>query len=380
MDDLKSKLLDIDNNNLRRKLKYLSSPQDKNIVIDGKEILLMASNNYLDLANRQELKDAAIDGINKYGVGSGGSRLTTGSYLPHRELEEKLSKFFNREDSIIFNSGYTANITVIQAICDESYIIFSDSENHASIIDGCRLSKAKIIVFKHNDILELEEKLKINKSKNMLIITEGIFSMSGDLSLLKEICRLAKRYDTKVMVDDAHGIGVVGKQGRGILDFYNLNDDVDIYMGTLSKAIGTEGGFVSGKTHIIEYLKNKARGFIYSTAIAPHLCMASIKALEIMERENLTEKLRYNIKYTEKTFKQTFKNIKCDSAVIKIPIGDEKKAVEISTKLLDIGIYIPAIRYPTVKKGEAILRLCIMSSHTEEDINRVYKSIQNIIA
>lgn len=380
MDDLKDKLLELDNNNLRRTLKYLSSPQDKNIIIDGKQILLMASNNYLSLANRKKLKDIAIEGIQKYGVGSGGSRLTTGSYTPHKELEKKISLFFNREASIIFNTGYTANLTVLQAICDESYIIFSDSENHASIIDGCRLSKAKTVVFNHNDVNDLEEKIKNNISKNRLIVTEGIFSMSGDISPLDKICDVAKKYNARVMVDDAHGIGVIGESGKGILNYYNINDDVDIYMGTLSKAIGTEGGFVSGKSHIIEFLKNKARGFIYSTAIAPHLCMASIKSLELMEKENLTLKLRDNIKYTEGVFSSLFENVKYEGAVIKIPIGDEKKAVEISTKLLAEGIYIPAIRYPTVKKGEAILRLCLMSTHTKSEIDRVYKIISKNLA
>ncbi|MGL5066200.1 MAG: aminotransferase class I/II-fold pyridoxal phosphate-dependent enzyme [Sarcina sp.] len=376
MDDLKQKLESIKENNLLRKLKYLESPQEKNIIIEGKEMLLMASNNYLALANRKELKEEAIKGIELYGVGTGGSRLTTGSYNAHRELEDKLSKFFDREDTIVFNSGYTANITAIQAICDESYIIFSDELNHASIIDGCRLSKAKTVVFKHNNIEDLEIKLKENIAENKLIITEGIFSMSGDISPLDEIVKLAKRYNAKTMVDDAHGIGVVGEKGRGILSHFNINKEVDIYMGTLSKAIGTEGGFISGDKHIVEFLKNRARGFIYSTAISASLCMASIKSLEIMESEDLNRSLRENIEYFNQKFKNLFEDLICESAIIKIPIGDEKKAVEISNKLLEEGICIPAIRYPTVRKGEAILRVCLMSSHTKEDIDRVYKEIE----
>ena len=378
MDDLKQKLESIKENNLLRKLKYLESPQEKNIIIEGKEMLLMASNNYLALANRKELKEEAIKGIELYGVGTGGSRLTTGSYNAHRELEEKLSKFFDREDTIVFNSGYTANITTLQAICDESYIIFSDELNHASIIDGCRLSKAKIVVFKHNNIEDLEKKLKENTAENKLIITEGVFSMSGDISPLDKIVKLAKKYNAKTMVDDAHGIGVVGEKGRGILSHFNINKEIDIYMGTLSKAIGTEGGFISGDKHIVEFLKNRARGFIYSTSIAASLCMASIKSLEIMESEDLNKNLRENIEYFNQKFKNLFEDLICESAIIKILIGDEKKAVEISNKLLEAGICIPAIRYPTVRKGEAILRVCLMSSHTKEDIDRVYGEIRKL--
>ncbi|WP_297519712.1 pyridoxal phosphate-dependent aminotransferase family protein [uncultured Clostridium sp.] len=378
MDDLKQKLESIKENNLLRKLKYLESPQEKNIIIEGKEMLLMASNNYLALANRKELKEEAIKGIELYGVGTGGSRLTTGSYNVHRELEEKLSKFFDREDTIVFNSGYTANITTLQAICDESYIIFSDELNHASIIDGCRLSKAKIVVFKHNNIEDLEKKLKENTAENKLIITEGVFSMSGDISPLDKIVKLAKKYNAKTMVDDAHGIGVVGEKGRGILSHFNINKEIDIYMGTLSKAIGTEGGFISGDKHIVEFLKNRARGFIYSTSIAASLCMASIKSLEIMESEDLNKSLRENIEYFNQKFKNLFEDLICESAIIKILIGDEKKAVEISNKLLEEGICIPAIRYPTVRKGEAILRVCLMSSHTKEDIDRVYGEIRKL--
>lgn len=376
MKNLEDKLIDIKNKNLFRKLKYLESPQDKNIVIDGREILLMASNNYLGLANRKELKECAIEGIRRYGVGSGGSRLTTGSYTAHKQLEDDLSKFFKRDKALVFNNGYVANVGIIQAICDETYTIISDEENHASIIDGCRMTKAKKMIFKHNDMNSLEKCLKLANG-NKLIITEGVFSMSGDISKLDEIVKLAKKYEARVMVDDAHGIGVLGSNGRGILEHYNLNNEIDIYMGTLSKAIGVEGGFVCGSNDLIDYLINKARGFIYSTSIAPHLCMASSKSLELMEKENLTQKLNTNIKYFYKKFRGLFKDIKCESAIIKIQIGDEKKAVKISEILLENNIYIPAIRYPTVKKGEAILRVCIMSTHTVEDIDRVYEVINN---
>ncbi|MGL4741241.1 MAG: aminotransferase class I/II-fold pyridoxal phosphate-dependent enzyme [Sarcina sp.] len=378
MEDLKRRLEQIKENNLYRELKYLESPQEKNILIDGKEYLLMASNNYLGLANRQEVKNAMKNAIDIFGVGSGGSRLTTGSYKAHKALESRISEFFKREDTIVFNSGYTANVTVIQAICDESYTIFSDELNHASIIDGCRLSKAKTVVFKHNNILDLESKIKEHTSQNKIIITESVFSMSGDISPLDKIIKLSKKYNVRIMVDDAHGIGVIGNRGKGVLSHFNVNEEIDIYMGTLSKAIGTEGGFISADKHIIDFLRNRARGFIYSTAVAASICIASIKSIDLMDDENLNGELRENIAYFKYKFKNLFEDLVCESAIIKIQIGDEKKAIKISSKLLEEGICIPAIRYPTVKKGEAILRVCLMSTHTKEDIDRVYNAIKNI--
>lgn len=377
MKDIENRLKAIKDDNLFREIKYLNSPQNKYIKIDNKEYLLMCSNNYLSLANRDELKSIAINAINEYGVGTGGSRLTTGSYQAHKKLENKLSEFFKRESTILFNSGYVANLATISAICDSNYIIFSDELNHASIIDGCKLSKAKIVVFKHNDVKDLELKIKKYNGYKKIIITEGVFSMGGDIAPVDEIVRIAKRFDSLVMIDDAHGIGIIGQNGRGVLEHFSLNQEVDIYMGTLSKAIGAEGGFISGKFELIDFLKNQARGFIYSTSLQTASCMAAIRALEIMEVENLSKGLQENIKYFNKKFKQIYVDLKCESAIIKIPIGDEKQAVKMSEYLFNNNIYVSAIRYPTVKRNEAILRVCLMNTHTKEDIDLLYSLIVN---
>lgn len=375
MKSIENRLLQIKDNNLFREIKYLNSAQDKYIEIDDERYLLMCSNNYLSLSNRKELKEAAINAIKKYGVGTGGSRLTTGSYDIHRKLEIALSKFFNREETIVFNSGFVANVATISSICDEEYTIFSDELNHASIIDGCRLSKAKIVIFKHNDMNDLKKKILNLDTKKSIIITEGVFSMDGDIAAVDEIVKIAKNFNSLVMVDDAHGVGVLGKTGKGILEYFNLNEEVDIYLATLSKAIGTEGGFISGKKTLIDFLKNRARGFIYSTAISVSICNASIKSLELMQSENLSESLSENIKYFKEKFSEKFNNLTCESAIIKIPIGSEKKAVEISNYLFKNNIYLSAIRYPTVKKGEAILRVCLMNTHTKEEIDLLYNII-----
>lgn len=380
LNNIEERLDEIKKNNLYRNLNYLSSPQDKTIIIEGKKFLLMSSNNYLALANREEIKKAAIDAINKYGFGSGGSRLTTGTYDINKKLEEKIASFFNRERALVFNSGYTANIGTISAICDESYTIFSDELNHASIIDGCRLAKAKTIVFKHNDIEDLRKKLKLKETKNSMIITEGVFSMNGDLCDLPSYVKIAKEFESLLMVDDAHGFGVVGQSGKGVLEYFNINEGVHIYLGTLSKSIGSEGGFITGKAEIIDFVKNKARTFIFSTAIPMASIAASLKAFEIIEKEkNIVEKLQWNIEYLNKKLNEIGIETQSKSAIIPIIIGSEKKALKISNDLKDKGIYVPAIRYPTVKLGEAILRVCLMTTHDKEDIDLLINYLKLLI-
>lgn len=368
MNNIKEKLEYIKNNNLYRKIKYLSEPQDKYTTIDGRKILLMSSNNYLGLCNNENVKQSAIEAIQKYGLGSGGSRLTTGSYDLHRELERKIAIFKNYEDALIFNTGYMANLGVISAICDENYYIFSDELNHASIIDGCRLSKGKIIVYKHNDVKDLEDKIKaLNPSKG-IIISDSVFSMDGDICNFDKIYEIAKRYNLLTILDDAHATGVIGKTGRGSSEYFKNKPDITI--GILSKAIGSEGGFVCSSENIIDFLRNKARSFIFSTALSPAVINGAIKSFEIIEENiELVQKLSNNISYTCKRLNEIGFNISSDSPIIPILIGDEEKAVKLSELLLENGIFIPAIRYPTVKKGCAILRLTIMATHNYEDID-----------
>lgn len=403
MNDIKNRLLNIKEKKLYREINYLKSPQNKNIKINDLEFLLMSSNNYLSLSNNETLKDSAIDAIEKYGVGSGGSRLATGSYDLHKELENYISKFFNRESSLVFNSGYAANIGTISAICDESYTIFSDELNHASIIDGCKLSKGKTVVFKHKDMDDLYKKIKLHNPKHGLIVTDGVFSMDGDICPLNRIVALAKEFNLLTMVDDAHGLGVIGKNGHGILEYFNLNDEVDIYLGTLSKAIGSEGGFVSGKKELIEFLKNKARSFIFSTSLPVSSIASSLTAFKILNNDKIfniannidscktkktdiinaknsndyVKRLQENIKYFQKSLLNIEIETKSESAIIPIFIGDEALALKYSKYMFHKGIFVPAIRYPTVPKGKAILRFCLMADHTKKDLDFVVNTLND---
>jgi 8-amino-7-oxononanoate synthase len=375
--DISDKLKSIKENNLYREIRYLSMPQDKVTVIDGKKVLLMSSNNYLGLCNDHKVKQAAIDAINEYGLGSGGSRLTTGSYDLHKKLEEKIAKFKGCEAALVFNTGYMANLGVISAICDQDYSIFSDELNHASIIDGCRLSKGNIIVYKHNNVKDLEYKIKCINPKKGIIVTDSVFSMDGDIANIRDIVKIAKKYNLLTMVDDAHATGVIGKNGKGSSEYFSCN--IDITVGTLSKAIGSEGGFVCANKKIIDYLKNKARSFIFSTAISPAVINGAIASLDILENSNsLVEKLQSNVSYLCKRLRDIGFDINSESPIIPIIIGEEHKAMDFSKSLLEEGIYIPAIRYPTVKKGEARLRMTVMATHDYDDIDFVIQKINEI--
>lgn len=376
MKDIQDKLQTIKDNNLYRTMRYLSKPQDKYTTIDNKDVLLMSSNNYLGLCNNEQVKLAAIDAINKYGLGSGGSRLTTGSYDLHRELEKKLAKFKKCEDALIFNTGYMANVGVISSICDSEYYIFSDELNHASIIDGCRLSKGKTIVYKHNDMKDLYEKINEIKPKKGMIVTDSVFSMDGDIAKVDEIVKIAKEFNLLTLVDDAHATGVIGKTGRGSSEYFNCK--VDITIGTLSKAIGSEGGFACGNKDIIDYLKNKARSFIFSTALSPAVINGAIKSLEIIETSYLTKKLNDNIKYMCEGLKNIGFEVESESPIIPIYIGDEALALKFSEMLLDNNIFIPAIRFPTVPLNKAILRMTLMATHSYDDIDLVLSKINEI--
>ncbi|MCC3670599.1 8-amino-7-oxononanoate synthase [Terrisporobacter mayombei] len=379
MNDIKEKLQIIKEKNLYREMRYLSKSQDKYTVIDGREILLMSSNNYLGLANNEEVKKAAIDGINEFGLGSGGSRLTTGSYDLHKKLEEKIAKFKNCEAALIFNTGYMANVGVISAICDENYYIFSDELNHASIIDGCKLAKGKTIVYKHNNMEDLYDKIStINPTKG-IILTDSVFSMDGDIANIPEIVKIAKAFNLLTVVDDAHATGVIGKNGRGSSEYFNCK--VDITIGTLSKAVASEGGFVCADEYIIDYLKNKARSFIFSTALSPGIINGSIKSFELIASTDRVQRLNNNIKYINKKLNEigieTDENR--DSPIIPIFIGDEDLAMNISKSLLENGIYIPAIRYPTVPLNKSILRMTIMSTHDKKDLDIVVDKLKHIL-
>ena len=377
MEYILEKLSEIKEKGLSRECRYISSEQGPRVNIEDREIILLGSNNYLGLCNDPRLKEVAIDAVNKYGVGSGGSRLTTGSYDLNKKLEERIAKFKGTEASLVFNTGYMANVGIISALCDRKWTIFCDKYNHASIIDGCILSGAKIVRYKHCDMDDLERKIEPYKGKNNLIITDGVFSMDGNVAPLNEIVKLAKKYNILTMVDDAHGVGVLGENGSGTVSHFNLNEEIDIQMGTLSKSIASVGGYVSGKKYIIDYLKNTSRSFIFSTSLPPSDIAVSLKSIDLIEKdiERRQKVMELSNWFKTKLKEAGFYITNTVTPIIPVIIGDAKKTVEISESLLEEGIYAPAIRPPTVPKKTSRLRISLMATHTHDDLEYVIQKM-----
>ena len=356
-------------NYLYRSMRTLTSAQSKNVQMHNKSILIFSSNSYLDLSNDSRVKEAAGNAIAKWGVGSGGSRLATGNTTLHENLEIRLAAFKGTEAALLFNTGYMANVGIISALCNNESVIFSDEYNHASIIDGCRLSQARIIIYKHNDMQDLEQKIKATSYKKGLIVSDAVFSMDGDIADLPQIVALGKKYQLLTMLDEAHATGVIGATGHGIVEYYKNICKPDILMGTLSKAIGAEGGFACANKVLIEYLKNKARSFIFATSQAPATVAASLRALEILETEpERSQQLQHNVTYFLNCLHQEGIAAHSQTAIIPIIIGDAGTALKVADELLAQGLLIPAIRYPTVPKDTARLRIALMSTHTEAEL------------
>ena len=365
---------------LYRTLRVIDSPQNSHICYEGRDLLMMASNAYLDLCNEERVKKAAMEVLAEYGTGSGGSRLTTGTTRLHMELEEVLAKFKGREAALVFNTGFAANSGILPALCREGDVIFSDELNHASIIDGCRQSKARTIVYKHNDMEDLERKVRECAGVRGLIVSDGVFSMDGDIVNLPELVRIADTYGLLSMIDEAHATGVIGATGKGCEEYYHMEGSVDICMGTLSKAFGTEGGFVCGSSLLIEYLKNKTRSFIFSTSLSPVTMAAAKRAVEILfEEPQRVERLQDNVHWFCQCLQENGLPFTSETAIIPIRIGDEERAMEISRLLMERGYFISAIRYPTIKKGEAMLRAALMSSHTKDELAGAARAIAEAV-
>ena len=371
-------------NNTYRSMRLMETPESSRVKIRmpngaSQEQVLLASNSYLDLANIDELKQAMAQAVLEWGTGSGGARLTTGNKTPHQELEEFIAKFKCEESAITFNTGYMANIGTISALCGKNDFIFSDELNHASIIDGIRLSRAKCFVYKHNDMADLRRVIQeADKSRagesaspvpRKLIVTDAVFSMDGDLANLPELLRVAKENDSLLMIDEAHATGVLGKTGRGLAEHYGCAH-ADVTVGTLSKAVAAEGGFVAGPKQLTEFLKNKSRSFIFTTAMAPAVAAAACNNLRYIDTHpERVQNLRDNVKFFCDALQREGVNVELSpSAIVPIVIGDEAKTMQISAKLQEQGILIPAIRYPTVAKGQARLRASLMATHTREQL------------
>lgn len=377
-----------------RSLRHMTTPEAAHVKIategaagkDGSDILLLASNSYLDLAGIDELKQAMAEAVLKWGTGSGGARLTTGNKTPHQELEDFIERFKGEEAAITFNTGYMANVGTISALCGKKDFVFSDELNHASIIDGIRLSRAKCYVYRHNDMGDLLRTIAEAKAEfaagnadadfHGLIVTDAVFSMDGDLADLPKLLQIAQEQGLLLMIDEAHATGVLGKTGRGLAEHYGCAH-ADVTVGTLSKAVAAEGGFVAGKKQLIEFLKNKARSFIFTTAMAPAVAAAACKNLKFIDAHpERVQALQQNVKDFCEFLQRAGLNVPASpSAIVPILIGDEAKALQVSAKLQEQGILIPAIRYPTVAKGEARLRASLMASHTRDELEKAAAKI-----
>lgn len=354
-------------------IRTIEGPQGSWITVDGKRVLNLCSNNYLGFANSEDLKERAKEAIDKYGVGPGAVRTIAGTQSIHLELERKLAEFKEAPACILVQAGFTANVAVIPTITGEGDVIFSDELNHASIIDACRLSKAKVVRYAHNDLEDLKAKMRAEApgARRKLIVTDGVFSMDGDIAPLPEIVEVAREFDAVVMVDDAHGEGVLGRNGRGIVDHFGLQGQVDIEVGTLSKAFGVMGGYVTGPAVLVEYLKQRARPFLFSTGLTPADAGAAIAAVEVlMKSDELVKKLWDNAVYFKKGLRDAGFDIgKSETPITPVMLGEASVAQEFSRNLFERGIFAQAIAYPTVPRGKARIRCMISAVHSREDLD-----------
>jgi glycine C-acetyltransferase/8-amino-7-oxononanoate synthase len=378
---ISDELKKIKESGLYRELNIVEGAQGAHLEIKGKTYLSFCSNNYLGLANNPLVIKAVKDAVEKYGWGTGASRLVSGNMRMHEALEDEISRFKEKEASIVFPTGYMANIGTISSLVSKGDLVICDKLNHASIIDGCRLSGADFRIYPHCDMEKLKNILmKSTKCFRKLIVTDTVFSMDGDLAPLPDIVRIAHKYKTMVMVDEAHGTGVFGKKGRGVVEHFNLSKKISIVMGTLSKAVGSLGGYVSGDADLINFLRNKARPFMYTTALPPAVCAASIAGIKLIRKDpSLRTSLWNNVRYLKKELGLLNLNvIPSESPIIPILIGDAKKAVAVSKFLYKKGILIPAIRPPTVPASSSRLRMTVMSTHTKKDLEKLLEVLSDI--
>ena len=367
----------IQNHNLRTLKEYC--PIDAvRVKRDNKEYLMMASNNYLGLTFDSRVIEGALKGAQQYGTGSGGSRLVSGTFPLFTELENELAKFKNTEKALVFNTGYMANVGTISAIADKNTIIFSDSLNHASIIDGCRLSKATIKAYSHCDVEELKFLLKqADRNARKLIVTDGVFSMDGDIAPLDKLYELSRDYNALIMVDDAHATGTIGN-GHGTAAYFNLEKEIDIQLGTLSKSLGSVGGYVSGNRTIIDYLINMSRSFIFSTALSPADIGAALAALHVLETDtSVLGRLQENVNYMSDQLTSMGIDSTNETPIFPILIGSNEDTLAVSDYLYEAGIIGTAIRPPTVPIGESRIRLTVTAAHNKEQIDYVCQSLYN---
>lgn len=379
---LKEKIQELKDLGVYRKLPILEGANEAEVVLNGKRVINLSSNNYLGLANHPRLKKAAIEAVDKYGVGAGAVRTIIGNMDIHEEMEQLLAEFKREEAVMVFQSGFNCNAGTIQAITEKGDLIISDELNHASIIDGSRLSRADKTVFKHADLNHLEEVLKSNRDKyrNLLIITDGVFSMDGDIAPLPGIVELAEKYSAMTYVDDAHGSGVLGESGRGTVDHFKLHGRVDFTIGTLSKAIGVIGGYVAGSETMKDWLSHRGRPLLFSTYLPPAAVGAINEAVRIlMSTTEFTDRLWSNARYFKEQISKLGFNIgNSQTPITPVIIGDEAKTMEFSKKLFDNGVFVSGIVFPTVPKGTGRLRCMVTAGHTTDQLDKAVEVFKKV--
>ncbi len=372
MSEIAERLAELERLGLSRRLRMISGPQGPTVLLDGRPVLLLCSNNYLGLADHPRVREAAAEAARRWGVGAGASRLVSGSMTIHRRLEERLAEFKGTQSCLLFGSGYLANIGVIGALAGPEDVIFSDELNHASIVDGCRLSRAEVVVYRHRDVEHLDWCLRRQGERHAgrVIVTDSVFSMDGDIAPLAHIAELAQIYGARLIVDEAHATGNVGPGGRGAVAAAGLEGEVDVIVGTLGKALGSYGAYACASAEIVEYLINTARPLIFSTAPAPPQVAGALAALELLvERPHRVDRLRSNARALRRALaEEGFPAADSEMHIVPVIAGDERDAMRLCQCALDEGVFAQAIRPPTVPAGTSRLRLTAMASHTPAEL------------
>ncbi|HSB31875.1 MAG TPA: aminotransferase class I/II-fold pyridoxal phosphate-dependent enzyme [Candidatus Sulfobium mesophilum] len=360
--------------------RVIESAQDPEVVIDGKKMIMVGSNNYLGLTNHPKVKDAALGAIRKYGTGCAGSRFLNGTLDIHVQLEDKLAHFIRKEAALVFSTGFQVNLGVISALAGKDDVIIIDKMDHASIIDGCRLSYAEVRKFRHNDMADLERILAENKDRKKLIVVDGVFSMEGDIINLPEVVGLAKKYGARLMVDDAHGIGVLGKTGRGTAEHFGLEKEVDLIMGTYSKSLASIGGFIAGEERVVHYIKHFARALIFSASPPPASIAAVSAAVDIIENEpQRIKKLWENTQRVHEGFKSLgFEIGLTETPIIPVLVGEDLRAFTMAMMLQQEGVFANVAVSPAVASGKALIRTSYMATHTDEHIDKVLSAFEKV--
>jgi 8-amino-7-oxononanoate synthase len=375
--DVAKRLGELSQLGLHRQLRLIEGPQGPSVTLDGRPVLLLCSNNYLGLADRAEVREAAADAALRWGAGAGASRLISGTMAPHQLLEERLAAFEGYESALLFGSGYLANTGVVAALAGRGEVVFSDELNHASIVDGCRLSRAETCVYRHGDLEHLAWALYHQRGRPALIVTDGVFSMDGDLAPLPELLELARRHGARLMVDEAHATGTVGPGGRGTVAAAGLSGEVDVVVGTLGKALGSYGAYVCASAETVDFLVNTARPFIFSTAPPPAALGAALAALDALEAEpELVGRLQANARALRVALAAEGLGVGAGKTqIVPIHVGDAAIAMDLCEAALRRGVFAQGIRPPTVPEGSCRLRCTVMATHTAEELSEAARQV-----